>query len=136
MAIQYGLAMQSRPINTPLGSCDASAQASGAASAASHTYEGLGSNSVPANENDAFWRKHPGLVWSNRQAGDAVRIRAALMRPFFPVLLDIASHFGPERLEQEWSILCEDSETDTQRVEPAVSRILTNIRRGYEQARA
>jgi len=58
------------------------------------------------------------------------------MRPLFPVLLDIAAHFGLERLEQEWAILLSDSETDTRRVEPTVSRILSNIRRGYEQARA
>lgn len=86
--------------------------------------------------NDSFWKKYPGLVWSNRNAGDAVRIRAALMRPLFPVLLDIAATFGLERLEHEWAILHGDSETDTRRIEPTVSHILANIRRGYEQARA
>src|SRR5262249_7164718 len=85
--------------------------------------------------NEAFWNKHPGLVWSNRRAGDDVRIRAALLKPSFPVLLDIASVFGIEKLEQEWAILCGDSETDTHKAEPVVSRILANIRRGYQQAR-
>ena len=90
--------------------------------------------SAPASSSETFWKKYPGLVWSNRQAGDDVRIRAALMKPRFPVLLDIAVTFGLERLEQEWAILRADPETDTQRVEPLVSPILTNIRRGYEQA--
>ena len=85
---------------------------------------------------DLFWKKYPGLVWSNRHAGDAVRIRAALMRPLFPVLLDIAARFGVNRLECEWATLRDDSETDTRRVEPTVSHILANIRRGYEQASA
>lgn len=65
-----------------------------------------------------------------------MRIRAALLRPAFPMLLDIAATFGLERLDQEWAILCADSETDTRRVEQTVSRILKNLRRGYEQARA
>ena len=91
--------------------------------------------SVPG-DNELFWKQYPGLVWSNRQAGDDVRIRAALMRPLFPVLLDIAVRFGLERLEREWAILRNDPETDTRRAEPSVLRILANIRRGYEQARA
>jgi hypothetical protein len=100
-------------------------------SAANHAAdpdEGLSAQSAQ------FWQKHPGLVWSNRNAGDGVRIRAALMRPMFSTLLDIAVHFGLERLEHEWSVLLTDAETDTERVEPTVSRILKNIRRGYEQA--
>jgi hypothetical protein len=86
--------------------------------------------------NEQFWKKHPGLIWSNRQASDAVRIRAALMKPSFPVLLDIAAVFGPERLEQEWAVLRSDPETDTHRIEHVVSQILANIWRGYHQARA
>src|ERR1700730_4730489 len=68
--------------------------------------------SAPVSPNKAFWKKYPGLVWSNRQAGDDVRIRAALMKPRFPVLLDIAVTFGLERLEQEWAILRGGPETD------------------------
>jgi hypothetical protein len=81
-------------------------------------------------EDEQFWKKHPGFVWSNRQAGDAV------MRPLFPVLLDIAVRFGVGRLEKEWAVLCADAAIDTRRVEKTVRRILGNIRRGYEQARA
>ena len=87
------------------------------------------------SEGKNFWENYPGLVWSNRHADDGVRIRAALMRPLFPTLLDIAVRFGLERLELEWSVLRADSETDTRRVEPIVSRILANLRRGYEQSR-
>jgi hypothetical protein len=83
---------------------------------------------------DSFWDKHPGFIWSNRHADDAAHIRAALMRPFFPVLLDIAAHFGLDRLKHEWVVLCADPDTDTQRVEPIVSRILANLQRGYEQS--
>lgn len=54
------------------------------------------------------------------------------MKPLFPMLLDIAAEFGVERLEHEWEILRTDVETDTRRIEPMVSSILGNIRRGYE----
>lgn len=58
------------------------------------------------------------------------------MNPQFPVLLDIAATFGPDRLEREWSVLCADAETETGSIEVGVSRMLANIRRGYEQASA
>ena len=45
-----------------------------------------------------FWQRHAGLVWSNPEADDSVHIRAALMRPRFTLLLDIATEFGLERL--------------------------------------
>lgn len=84
----------------------------------------------------AFWKKYPGLVWSNRQADDGVRIRAALLKPQFPILLDIAVRFGPERLRREWSVLRGDPVANTERVKSSVERIITNIQRGYEQARS
>lgn len=84
----------------------------------------------------SVWEKYPGLVWSNRQADDTVRIRAALLKPSFPMLLDIALAFGPERLAFEWTVLRNDLYTDTRRAAPTVERILRNIRRGYEQARS
>ncbi len=82
------------------------------------------------------WAKYPGLVWSNRQAKDGVRIRTALARPRFDVLLDAALAFGPDRLEAEWQVLKEDALVDVRAVEPTVARIMGNIRRGYEHARA
>jgi len=83
-----------------------------------------------------FWSQFPGLVWSNPNAGDAVRIRAALLNPKFHVLLAIAVEFGCERLQEEWDILKADPLTDTCRATASVNRILKNILRGYELARS
>jgi hypothetical protein len=63
----------------------------------------------PANRR-AFWDRHPGLVWSNRNAPDDAFISAALRQNRFLQLLDIASEFGPERLRQQWQ--CELAEGD------------------------
>lgn len=50
-----------------------------------------------------FWRRHPGLVWSNPEADDVVHIRAALLRSRFDRLLDIAVEFGTEALKRRWA---------------------------------
>ena len=55
----------------------------------------------PANRR-AFWDRHPGLVWSNRQAPDDAFISAALRQNRFLQLLEIAVEFGPERLRAQW----------------------------------
>jgi len=55
----------------------------------------------PANRR-AFWDRHPGLVWSNRNAPDDAFISAALRQNRFLQLLDIAREFGPDRLRQQW----------------------------------
>jgi hypothetical protein len=78
-----------------------------------------------------FWKKHSGVVWSNPEADDGVRIRIALHRPRFDRLLDIALEFGPERLRGEWEVLLEENSTDTQRARPSVERILRNIEKGF-----
>jgi hypothetical protein len=57
--------------------------------------------SSPPNRR-AFWDRHPGLVWSNRNAPDDAFISAALRKNHFLQLLDIAKEFGPERLRQQW----------------------------------
>jgi thymidylate kinase len=51
-----------------------------------------------------FWDQHGrvGLVWSNPNASDDVLITAALLRPNFHLLLDIAVHFGLDRLKNQW----------------------------------
>jgi hypothetical protein len=49
-----------------------------------------------------FWDRHPGLVWSNRNAPDDAFISTALRKNRFLQLLDIAKEFGPERLRQQW----------------------------------
>jgi hypothetical protein len=78
-----------------------------------------------------FWRKHPGLVWSNPDADDAVRIRRALLRPRFDQLLDIAVEFGIERLRSEWSVLEQEDTLEARRAQPIVKRILANIQQGF-----
>jgi hypothetical protein len=82
----------------------------------------------------AFWANYPGLVWSNPNAGDTIRIRAALLRPYFRVLLDIAVHFGLERLCFEWHELKEGGEAAASRAAPIVERILSNIEKGFALA--
>jgi hypothetical protein len=80
-----------------------------------------------------FWQCHPGLAWSNPDADDSVRIRAALLRPQFERLLDIALEFGLERLQGEWAAL-KDSSGEARRAHRAVERILTNIEKGFRRA--
>lgn len=61
-----------------------------------------------AGERDVeFWREHHGvaLAWSNSGADDEVMIANALLRPSFHLLLDIAAHFGLDRLDRQWDVL-------------------------------
>jgi hypothetical protein len=78
-----------------------------------------------------FWEKHCGLVWSNPDAGDSVQIRAALVRPRFSQLLEIAVEFGLERVRHEWGILQVDPTPEVARAEPIVERILLHIEEGF-----
>ncbi len=87
-----------------------------------------------AAEHKEFWQKHPGLVWSNPEASDSVRIRVALMRPRFTRLLDVALEFGLERLRLEWSELLGDPTLPTGRARTSVERILRNIEKGFSRA--
>ena len=87
-----------------------------------------------ATLHEEFWRKHPGLVWSNPEADDSVRIRAALMRPRFSRLLEIALEFGLERVRQEWAELLGDATLNTERLRGSVERILSNIEKGFARA--
>jgi len=81
-----------------------------------------------------FWRKHPGLVWSNSKAGDSAQIRAALLRPRFGRLLDIALEFGTSRLRREWAILWKERTPDARLAQPSVQRILAHIEEGFHRA--
>ena len=83
-----------------------------------------------------FWRKYPGLVWSNRDADDSVYIRAALLRPRFDRLLDIALEFGLERLQHEWALLKGEPSNEIERAKNSVERILRNIEAGFTSAAA
>ena len=84
----------------------------------------------------SFWRRHPGLVWSNSKAGDSVHIRAALLRPRFGRLLDIAVEFGLARLRREWSVLARERTDEARRAAPIVKRILGHIDEGFRRADA
>lgn len=81
-----------------------------------------------------FWRRHPGLVWSNPGADDVIHIRAALLRPRFDRLLAIALEFGLERLRAEWKILDDEGTPAATRARFSVARILKNIDQGFTLA--
>jgi hypothetical protein len=87
-----------------------------------------------APPNQEFWQRHPGLVWSNPEASDSVRIRAALLRPLFARLLDIALEFGLARVKMEWALLLENPTSEVDRVRASVERILTNLEEGFSRA--
>jgi transcriptional regulator with XRE-family HTH domain len=90
--------------------------------------------SPPNSKAKRFRDRHPELVWSNRGADDAIYIRRALVDPRFTTLLDAAREFGVDRLEREWEVLMAAPSTEARRAQQATTRILRNIRRGYEQA--
>jgi len=90
------------------------------------------------NTDKTFWDAHGrvGLVWSNPNASNDVLIAAALLRrPNFHLLLDIAAHFGLDRLKDQWARLKEGIETrqypeelkQIQRAQPIVERCLTTM---------
>ena len=81
-----------------------------------------------------FWLRHPGLVWSNPAADDSVHIRAALLKPTFSRLLDVAMEFGLERMRAEWTELQLDRSRETERAAPVVARIFTNLEKGFNRA--
>src|ERR1051325_5082776 len=81
--------------------------------------------------NDDFRRRFPGVVWSNRRASDSVQIRAALLRPRFFTLLEIALEFGLERVRAEWKILVEEGTAEALRARSIVERILNNLEKGF-----
>lgn len=85
------------------------------------------------------WKRQGGLAWSNPDASDSTRIRAALTRPRFLRLLDIAEVFGVERVRREWEALealMEDPDSEVERASQPVERILHNIEEGFRRATA
>ena len=98
-----------------------------------------GARSYPARvmaNRRTFWQRHPGLVWSNPEAEDSAFICAALLRPRFTRLLDIAAEFGVEWLRHEWSLLREEATPEAKRAAPSVERILSHIEKGFALAAA
>ena len=74
---------------------------------------------------DLFWKKFPGLVWSNSKASDSIMIMAALTRPRFHQILAICEEFGLDRVSREWDELRKEEITPTHA--EMVSRILCNL---------
>ena len=89
-----------------------------------------------ASLNREFWEKEPGLAWSNSEADDTIRIRAALLRPRFGRLLEIALVFGIEHLQTEWTTLLSEPTDDMRRARASVERILAHIEKGFARAAA
>jgi len=83
-----------------------------------------------------FRDKYKALVWSNREADDAVFIRRALLQSRFTVVLDAAKEFGLDRIENEWAKLATENTDEFARAAKLTDRILKNIRHGYEQITA
>lgn len=81
-----------------------------------------------------FWARHPGLAWSDPNADDSTRIRAALLRPRFHRLLDIATEFGLLQLKREWDTLIADADDPVERARGSVDRIFRNIEKGFADA--
>ncbi len=83
-----------------------------------------------------FWQTQRGLVWSNPKADDSTHIRAALLRPRFSQLLEIAVEFGFGRVRQEWSFLEREPTREVERARASVERILGHIEEGFARAAA
>ncbi len=81
---------------------------------------------------DEFWKKFPGLVWSNSQASDAVMIRATLMQYRFHQLLEVCLEFGLDRVMHEFE-MTRDELGAPERIS-TISEMLTNIRKGFQRA--
>jgi hypothetical protein len=56
------------------------------------------------------------------------------LRPRFFTLLDIAVHFGIERLRTEWKALLTDPADGAERARKSVERCLENIEEGARRA--
>jgi hypothetical protein len=87
-----------------------------------------------ANSTSDGHRRHRGLVWSNAAADDTVYIRAALLRPTFTRLLDVAREFGVPRLKAEWAELQLEPTRESRRSAPIVARVIANIEKGFNLA--
>ncbi len=81
---------------------------------------------------DLFWKKFPGLVWSNRKASDSVMIMAALTRPRFHQILAIGEEFGLDRVRRDWDELRRKEVTPSHL--EMVSRILRNLAIRFQHA--
>ena len=92
--------------------------------------------SVAAPARTGFRQKYRKLVWSNPEAPAEVFVRQALLKPDFSVLLDAATEFGLDFVDQQWTLLQAEASQAAMRAAPVTQRMLRNIRHGYEQAGA
>ena len=89
---------------------------------------------MTSERRDIFWKKFPGLVWSNSKASDSVMIMAALTRPRFHEILAICEEFGLERVEREFAIVKDEVASPV--LISMVSGMLDNINKGFQRAQA
>jgi hypothetical protein len=82
---------------------------------------------------NCFWERHLGLVGSNPAASDTVHIHAALLRPRFGRLLDIAQGFGLGRVRAEWAALRDAGLPEAARAAKPVERILRHLEEGFRR---
>lgn len=80
-----------------------------------------------------FWAKHPGLIWSNRNAPDDAFIAAALRAGRFLQLLDIAVEFGLERMWSVWNVLKAEGELSRHCIDHT-EQALSLLDRAHERA--
>lgn len=63
-------------------------------------------------------------------------VRAALLRPRFQQLLEVAKEFGLPVLHREWEVLMAGGDNTALSARMAVERILSNIELGFARAAA
>jgi hypothetical protein len=81
-----------------------------------------------------FRARHPGRVWSNAGASDAIWIRAALLHPIFHTILDACLEFGLGRVRDERQFLLAEGAPETRLVASDTGRILRHIAEGFADA--
>lgn len=81
-----------------------------------------------------FRVKYRFLVWSNPDAPDEIYIRRALLKPGIDILLDACVEYGLEEVERQWGLLLAEDEIETQRAKETTSRLMRNIRHGFEKS--
>jgi hypothetical protein len=84
--------------------------------------------------NAELWSRLPGLVWSNQEASDQVRLARALLQPRFFELLEIVMALGLDAVEREWAALETEGGSEVERARPIVHRVLRNLREGLARA--
>lgn len=77
---------------------------------------------------------HAAILWSNPSASASALIRAALVRPTFERLLELAKMHGLEVLRREWALLIAEGSVEASRAAVSVERILHHLELGSHAA--